>query len=168
MLRNLASMTTLALVGLFAVAALAPVWAATPKIVAGTLTCNGKGTVGLILGSKESLSCRYQPANGARSQFYAGTITKLGLDVGVSGPSVIIWSVLGSTTELSYGALQGNYGGLSAQASVAVGVGANALVGGSSRSIVLQPLSVKAQQGVNLAVGVAELNLRPRRLRIGN
>ncbi|MET0194112.1 MAG: DUF992 domain-containing protein, partial [Hyphomicrobiaceae bacterium] len=39
------------------------------------------------------------------------------------------------------------------------GVGANALLGGSSRSIVLQPLSVQAQKGFNLAAGVQSLQL---------
>jgi hypothetical protein len=41
-----------------------------------------------------------------------------------------------------------------------VGVGANALVGGSRRSTVLQPISVVGQVGVNLALGVAGLTLR--------
>ena len=41
-----------------------------------------------------------------------------------------------------------------------LGVGANALVGGSSKNIILQPLSVQAQQGLNIAAGVAALQLR--------
>jgi hypothetical protein len=35
------------------------------------------------------------------------------------------------------------------------------LVGGSNRTVTLQPLSVQAQAGVNLAVGVAGLTLNP-------
>jgi hypothetical protein len=46
---------------------------------------------------------------------------------------------------------------------VGVGVGANALIGGSSKSIVLQPLSVQAQEGLNIAAGVASLELRAAR-----
>jgi len=38
---------------------------------------------------------------------------------------------------------------------------ANALLGGSAKSIALQPLSVQGQEGLNVAVGVAELRLRP-------
>ncbi len=48
---------------------------------------------------------------------------------------------------------------MSANASVGVGGGANALIGGSSNSVVLQPLSVQAQTGVNIAAGVAGLTL---------
>ena len=37
------------------------------------------------------------------------------------------------------------------------------LVGGSNRTVALQPLSVSGDVGLNLAIGVAELSLRPAR-----
>jgi len=46
---------------------------------------------------------------------------------------------------------------------VGYGVGANALVGGSRRSVFLQPLSVQGQKGLNFAAGVAGLVLRADR-----
>ncbi len=140
----------------------APASAQNAKPVAGTLTCKSKGSVGLILGSKEGLSCSYNPAGKAPPQPYSGTLTKYGLDLGVSGETIMIWTILGSSSELPDGALAGNYAGVSAEAAVGLGVGANALVGGSKNSIVLQPLSVEGQTGLNVAVGVAELTLRPR------
>jgi hypothetical protein len=39
------------------------------------------------------------------------------------------------------------------------GVGANVLLGGNSNTIALQPVSVQAQAGLNLAAGVAALTL---------
>ena len=71
----------------------------------------------------------------------------------------MVWTVLSSTDNPATGALVGRYGGVAANASVGVGVGANALIGGSSNSIVLQPLSVQVQTGVNVAVGVKGLTL---------
>lgn len=131
------------------------------KVVAGTLTCKGKGTVGLILGSKQTLACSYNPAGKKNPKHsYTATITKLGLDIGIKGPSVMVWTVLGSTSELPGEALAGKYAGLSADASIGVGAGANALIGGSKKSVVLQPLSVQGQTGVNLAIGVAGLSLK--------
>ena len=130
------------------------------KAISGTLTCKGKGSVGLILGSTESLSCVYVPAGTGGPQNYSATITKIGLDVGFKTESVVIWTVLGSGTSLAPGVLSGNYGGASAEATVALGVGANVLIGGSKNSVVLQPLSVQGQTGLNLAVGVAGLTLR--------
>ncbi|MEW5964174.1 MAG: DUF992 domain-containing protein [Pseudomonadota bacterium] len=129
------------------------------KVVAGTLTCQGKGSVGLIIGSKQTLACKFDPAGKTPPQSYNATITKVGLDIGIKGPSVMVWTVLSATSELPAGALAGNYAGVSAEASVAVGAGANALVGGAKNSVVLQPLSVQGQTGLNLAVGVAGLKL---------
>ena len=48
---------------------------------------------------------------------------------------------------------------VSGSVGLGVGVGANALVGGSNRSIALQPVSVEATVGVNLSLGVSSLTL---------
>ena len=45
--------------------------------------------------------------------------------------------------------LAGTYGGIGAEATVGYGIGANALIGGSRRGFILQPLSVQAQTGLN-------------------
>lgn len=57
------------------------------------------------------------------------------------------------------GQLAGTYVGVNAEASVVTGGGANLLVGGFERSFTLQPLSVQAQTGVNLAVAVTSMSL---------
>jgi hypothetical protein len=44
-----------------------------------------------------------------------------------------------------------------------VGASANVLVGGFNRAFSLQPLSVGAQTGLNLAIGVANMTLVGRR-----
>ena len=124
------------------------------------LTCKGKGSIGLVLGSKQTLSCTFVPTGRAPRQNYTATITRIGLDVGVKGASTMVWTVLYSTTSVPPRALAGSYTGVSADASIGVGVGANALVGGSKKSVVLQPLSVQGQTGLNLAVGVSGLTLR--------
>ena len=66
----------------------------------------------------------------------------------------MVWSVYAPTNR-RYGALAGHYAGASAEATVGAGVGANALIGGSNRTVTLQPVSVQGQTGLNLAVGVA-------------
>lgn len=128
-------------------------------VVAGTLTCRGRGSVGLIVGSRQRLSCVFAPAGEAPSQRYSARITRLGLDLGVKGPSVMVWTVLGASAAQPQVDLSGRFAGVSANASIGVGAGANALIGGSGNSIVLQPLSVQAQTGVNVAAGVAGLQL---------
>ncbi|MFZ4808778.1 MAG: DUF992 domain-containing protein [Hyphomicrobiaceae bacterium] len=129
------------------------------KIEVGTLTCTGGEGVGLILGSKKSYRCSFAPVSGARTS-YTATVTKIGLDIGVTGTTTMVWTVLASTSSVKRAMLVGTYAGAAADASIGVGGGAKVLVGGSSKSIVLQPLSVQGQTGVNLAVGVAALKLR--------
>lgn len=138
-----------------------PALAETAKVVAGTLTCDGHGTVGLIVGSKEKLDCKYAPAGGGPTHRFSGSTTRVGLDIGVRGKSVMIWTVLGSTTKLPSEQLGGAYGGVSADIAAGLGVGANVLVGGNKKSVVLQPLSVKGETGINIAVGVSSLTLTP-------
>jgi hypothetical protein len=104
------------------------------------------------------LRCRFN--RPGRDEFYRGQINKFGLDVGTTKQAVISWAVLAPTANLPPRSLNGTYAGVSAEATVGVGVGANALVGGSVRSIVLQPLSVQAQEGINIAAGVSSLQLR--------
>jgi hypothetical protein len=130
-----------------------------PKIAIGTLTCHGHGGVGLIFGSKEHLRCEFQTAISGRTYRYAATITKVGVDIGFTGESTLVWSVLGSTTELPSEALEGEYGGVTAGATVGIGGDANALLGGSGQSVVLQPVSVQGQTGLNISAGVAGLSL---------
>jgi hypothetical protein len=142
-----------------AAVALAAPASAEPKVKAGTLTCTGGAGVGLILGSKKSYDCKYVSASGAYSERYSASITKIGIDVGVTDKSIMVWTVL-SATEVRKRGLAGNYAGATADASVGVGGGAKVLLGGSNNSIALQPVSVQGQTGLNLAIGVAELSIR--------
>jgi hypothetical protein len=125
---------------------------------AGVLECVVAPGVGLLILSSKRLTCTYRPNHG-RPQLYAGRISKLGLDIGITGRTVIIWGVLTAQSGVKYGALAGSYGGVSAEATIGVGLGANALIGGTGRAFVLQPFSVQAQTGLNLAAGITGLSL---------
>ncbi len=85
-------------------------------------------------------------------------MTRVGLDVGVTGGGAILWAVFAGTNRYA-GMLTGTYVGATAEASIAAGLGANVLVGGSNRSVALQPLSVQGQIGLNIAAGVGSLEL---------
>jgi len=124
----------------------------------GVLTCSVSGGVGLIITSSKALSCTFVPDNRG-PEHYTGTIRKFGLDLGVTKGAVIVWAVLAPTQGLAPGGLAGTYGGVSAEASVVVGGGANVLLGGSNRSVALQPLSVQGQVGLNIAAGITSMVL---------
>jgi hypothetical protein len=128
-------------------------------VKAGVLTCHVGSGYGFVFGSSRNLACTYS-GNG-RVEHYAGDISKFGMDIGYLQNGVIIWAVLAPSTTLAPGALSGNYGGLTAGASVGIGADANALIGGSRREIELQPLSVEGDKGLNVAAGIASISLRP-------
>lgn len=152
-----------------AAAAAAAIIATTPMVNAqtegvelGMLECTVAGGASFVIGSTKDVMCTYKPADSSLApENYHGSIDKIGLDIGVTGETRIAWLVLAPNRDLyAPGALEGNYVGASAEASLAVGAGANLLVGGSNKSFTLQPLSVQAQTGVNLAIGIAEFKLR--------
>ena len=135
---------------------------AAENIELGLLTCDVEGGVGLILGSRKDLTCVFEYGNNRRpDDLYTGTVKKLGLDIGVTGRSVVKWVVLGANVDaLASGSLAGDYVGVSAGASVGVGLGANALIGGSNDGFILQPFSIEGSEGVNIAVGFSKFSLR--------
>jgi hypothetical protein len=126
----------------------------------GTLVCDVAGGFGYIIGSRKAVNCTF---NGERGYYehYTGHITKIGLDLGATSGGTIVWQVFEPTTQ--HGSLGGNYGGVTAQATVGAGLGANALIGGSNDAIALQPFSFEGQSGFNLAAGVGGLTLRRSR-----
>jgi hypothetical protein len=149
----------LTLVALMALPALSA--HAQSRVEIGLLDCVVEGGTGFIVGSSKDLSCTFLPSDGRPPEPYFGVVKKFGLDIGTTAATYIKWGVLAPTVDAyAPGALAGNYVGLSAEATAGVGVGANALVGGSGETFVLQPISVQAQQGLNLAVGFSSFELR--------
>jgi hypothetical protein len=128
------------------------------RIQAGSLTCDISGGIGLIIGSQRTLTCAFRPSLPGPVEFYAGNLTKLGLDVGVTAAGVMVWVVYAPTNQPA-GALAGSYAGASAEAAVGAGVGANLLIGGSNQTIELQPVSLQGQAGLNVAAGIASIEL---------
>lgn len=57
--------------------------------------------------------------------------------------------------------MTGRYQGQTASVTLGVGVGGrNAMVGGVGKSIELQPVSIEGNNGLNLAAGVATIDLK--------
>lgn len=133
-----------------------------PNVRVGLLECNVGGGAGLIITSTKALKCRYRPAQAELPiETYAGTVRNFGLDIGATRQGLLVWAVLAPSERVPLGALAGEYVGVTGQATVGVGAGANLLVGGIENSINLQPLSVQTQTGLNLAVGVQSMELEP-------
>ncbi len=141
-----------------AVASMTPALAQN-RVEVGVLDCRG-ATTSFLVGSVTELGCMFRPPN-----FSAGALSR-------GHPprrrrhrhrpaGCVQWAVFAPSRQIGRGELAGNYVGAAASATVGVGVGANALVGGSNNTIALQPLSVQGQTGLSVAAGIAGLELRP-------
>lgn len=127
----------------------------------GTLKCNEAGGWGLVFGSTRDLKCVFTPVAKGEPTRYTGKIKKYGVDIGYKQDAVILWSVVTAVEKVEPGALAGTYVGATAEAAWAVGLGANVLVGGSKKSVALQPVSVAGLTGANVAAGLTAIELKP-------
>lgn len=145
-----------------ATALLATLFAAPASAAAlelGVLDCTIDGGTGYVIASNKGVACTFRPANGRATEAYTGVISKLGVDLGQTNQGTLQWAVLAATRSAEGDQLAGKYVGVNAEASVVTGGGANLLVGGFQDAISLQPLSVQAQTGLNLAVAVTSMEL---------
>jgi hypothetical protein len=152
----------LAGLGAFALLCAAAPSAHADRFRVGMLQCDSTPRVGLVLGSAQSLRCVFRARNSSRQYVYEGRIRRVGLDLGVTSAGTFSWAVFARNSRVGPGTLRGNYVGASGNFAFGPSIGANVLVGGSRRTIALQPLSIERAIGLNLAAGVSNLTLGPR------
>ncbi|RCW25829.1 uncharacterized protein DUF992 [Ciceribacter lividus] len=128
----------------------------------GYLDCTIGGGVGYVLGSAKAVECAFTSAIGSEPlDRYVGVVRKMGIDVGFTTRSRLVWAVFAPTAGYHLGSLGGLYQGATAEATLGAGVGANILVGGTSGSIHLQTISLTGQLGLNLAATGTSVTLTP-------
>ena len=154
-IRSIASLT--AAVAMSALVASPAPAQSTTKI--GTLSCDVSAGVGMILVQKQTLRCAFNPDAGGPPDLYVGRIDEFGVALGAVQQGHLIWGVIAPATGVPHGALAGTYAGVGAEATAGVGLGANALVGGTGRAFSLQPISVEGQTGLNIAAGITTVTL---------
>jgi hypothetical protein len=128
----------------------------------GRLLCLSSPRIGFLVGSTQSLRCEFYPRGSSRRYIYEGRIRRVGFDLGVTGSGVLSWAVFHKNSRIGPGTMRGSYVGASGNVALGPGFGANVLIGGSRRSVALQPLSIERAVGVNLAATVTHLTLGER------
>ena len=127
----------------------------------GLLVCDMSKGIGLVLIEKQKMTCEFRPASGPTEQ-YTGNITDFGIELGEIKEGHLIWGVFAAALlDMQPGALAGRYLGVDADVAAGLGVGANALMGGTGKGFVLQPVSVEGEIGVNIAAGIRTVSLHP-------
>ena len=129
----------------------------------GVLRCDAVpgSRVNLIVRSTVDVKCVFKGGN-VEERYRGETGITLGLDLSFRKDERFAFTVLAATTDTPGGyALAGKYLGGKAVASLGVGLGAAALVGGSNNHFGLQPLALESNQGVGVAAGIGFLYIEP-------
>lgn len=138
----------------------APVLAQDSGTQIGTLTCKMTGVENLVVYTKEEFDCEFKPNTGDAAS-YKGVIHEVGVNLSLTKENTLVWGVIAPTDTVSApDALKGNYVGGGAQVELVGGVGANVLVGGSGKTINLEPLSVEGMRGYGAALDISSFELK--------
>src|SRR5258706_14670383 len=127
------------------------------NVEVGGLPCRSAGGVGYVVGATLNFQCVFVPSGGGPAHHYLGVVRRIGVDLGVTQNVSLGWVVFAPTGVIHPGDLAGNYGGVQGNASIGVGVGANALVGGSNNTFALQPVSAQPRPVLNFRPGLSTL-----------
>lgn len=149
----------LGVAAVLAFATSAPSFADEGGVNVGSLSCRVASGISFIFGSSRNMNCVFTRPDG-KKEIYRGEIKRYGVDIGYVNSARIVWGVFAPSGDIAPGSLAGTYIGGSANVTAGVGLGANALVGGSSKTISLQPLSLEGNTGLNIAGGIGEIELR--------
>ncbi|MCX7304153.1 MAG: DUF992 domain-containing protein [Hyphomicrobiales bacterium] len=151
-IRGVASLAGVAL----SISVAAQAWAATAQV--GVLKCDTSIGIGEILIRKQTMTCVFTRNDGT-TETYSGTIHEYGVELGEIKEAHLIWAVISGSTKSVNGLLSGKYTGVSADVAAGFGAGADLLVGGTEMAFALQPLAVDGETGINIAAGVAQVEL---------
>jgi len=127
----------------------------------GTLDCKtvpGSG-VNLLIHSTVDVTCVFKSTAGETEHYKGETGIGLGVDLNVKRDERLGYVVFASDFKKGSYKLAGKYVGAGGSATVGVGVGAQALIGGSNKSVSLHPLVLSASTGLGVTGGVTYLYL---------
>ena len=118
-----------------------------------------------MVGSVTSLECVFQ-SEGRRPEPYVATVHRFGVDLGFTEQTRFSWAVNAPTGGLDAAVSPAIMAASAPMRRSASAFGGNFLVGGPANSYALQPISVQGQTGLNVAAGIADIELaagrRPR------
>lgn len=125
----------------------------------GVLTCNVSGNSGYFFADDLTMDCVMLTHDGEIS-CYEGTLSRFGLDVGVTLAKTQVWSILAVAKTPRGEFLNGSYYGADIGASAFVGGGFGLNIGGFERSFVMVPISGYFHSGINVTASLTHLKLK--------
>jgi len=159
MKKTVFSLAALALAGSMATAAVAAETSAGAKI--GVMSCDTVPNTGftLLIHSTVGVKCVFKSSQGVVEHYKGETGVGLGIDLNYDRQTHTIYSVLAADFKKGEYQMAGKYVGAGGSASLGVGVGAHALIGGNNKSITLNPVAISGQKGIGVEGGLTYLYL---------
>ena len=133
-----------------------------PLRLAGRLQCFVDPALGLGLGSARAVDCTYafrDRHNQPLQERYAGTMTRVGIDVGLASGQTIRWLVNTPDGRSRPAMLGTAFRGPSGEFSAVTGPGTQSFLSEDGPPISLEPAGSSGQVGVGLGIGAARLEL---------
>ena len=159
--------SALIVIGLVAAAPMTAALAEDSGVDVGLLTCKnvpGSG-LNLVIHSTVDIACEFKATDGKVEHYQGETGIGLGIDLKWNRDEVIYFTVATAAADISPGshALAGRYVGGKASATLGVGAGAQALIGGSNDNIALKP-ALEESKGFGIAGGLSYLYLEAAKM----
>ena len=129
----------------------------------GTLDCKtvADSGINLLIHSTVDVTCVFKSTAGETEHYKGETGIGLGVDLNVKREERLGYVVFASDFKKGTYKLAGKYVGGGGSATVGVGVGVQALIGGSNKSVSLHPLVLSGSTGFGVSGGVTYLYLEP-------
>ncbi|OIO68937.1 MAG: hypothetical protein COW19_10075 [Zetaproteobacteria bacterium CG12_big_fil_rev_8_21_14_0_65_55_1124] len=129
----------------------------------GKLECQtvpGSGT-NLLIHSTVDVTCTFTSTAGEREHYKGETGVGLGVDLTFDKDSNFVFAVMAADFKKGEYKFAGKYFGAGADVTIGRGIGAGVLIGGSKKSVSLEPLGLSATKGAGVSGGLTYLYLEP-------
>jgi len=127
----------------------------------GLLTCKTVpgSSLSLVIHSTEDVKCVFKDNIGEKEHYKGETGVGLGFDVSFDRETTMVYTVMAANIKAGNHQLAGKYFGGGGSATVGVGMGAQALIGGGRKNISLQPVALSGSSGAGVSGGLTYLYL---------
>ncbi|MDQ6966170.1 MAG: DUF992 domain-containing protein [Mariprofundaceae bacterium] len=123
-------------------------------------TVEGSGT-NLLIHSTVDVKCTFSSTAGEVENYKGETGIGFGVDLTFDKQSSFVFAVMAADFKAGDYKFAGKYYGAGADATIGRGIGAGVLIGGSKKSVSLQPIGLSATRGAGVSGGLTYLYLEP-------
>lgn len=123
-------------------------------------TVEGSGS-NLLIHSTVDVACTFSSTAGEIEHYKGETGIGFGIDLNFDKQSSFVFAVLAADFKAGEYKFAGKYYGAGGDATIGRGIGAGVLIGGSKKSVSLEPIGLSATRGAGVSGGLTYLYLEP-------